>query len=194
MSDNNHTDKDFENSDEDITFEEDEPQVNSFGQSKDAKTRKLEEKLSKCQEEKEEYLDGWQRAKADFVNLKKRSEEERSNIITKSKANFINDLLPVIDSFDMAMKDQEAWNSAPENWRKGIESIHSQLNRLLNEYDVMEISETGIDLDPNQHEAIDSVEVTDDQQDGKVIEVVQKGYKINDRVIRPASVKVGRKT
>ncbi len=151
----------------------------------------IKEKLTQCEKEKLEYLDGWQRSKADFVNLKKRSADEVLESRERSSEYFIMDLLPVLDSFDMAFKNKEAWESAPVQWRKGIEYIYSQILSVLENNQVKLIDPLGDDFDPNTHHSAMSVAVEDPSQDGKVVEVILKGYKIKDRVIRPAHVKVG---
>lgn len=155
------------------------------------KIKKLKEELNKCKEEKQEYLDGWQRSKADFVNLKKRSADEILEIRERFSESFVSDLLPVLDSFDMAFKNKEAWESAPEQWRKGIEYIYSQILSILENHQVQIIDPLGKDFDPNEHHSSANVKVEEASQDHKIVDVVLKGYKIKDRVLRPAHVKVG---
>jgi molecular chaperone GrpE len=119
--------------DDEIVYEEDsnEPTQSSFSKNPDSKLEKIKKDLKKCQEEKQEYLDGWQRAKADFVNLKKRSDEEKKEFAKYANEQFITELLPALDSFDQAFKNKEAWEKADKNWRTGIEFIHSQLVSVL---------------------------------------------------------------
>lgn len=155
------------------------------------KLKKLKDELAKCKEEKQEYLDGWQRSKADFVNLKKRSADEILELRERFSESFISDLLPVLDSFDMAFKNKEAWESAPEQWRKGIEYIYSQILSILENNQVQIIDPLNKDFDPNEHHSSANVKVEDASQDHKVVDVILKGYKIKDRVLRPAHVKVG---
>lgn len=155
------------------------------------KLSKLKEELKSCKKERQEYLDGWQRAKADFLNLKKRSAEEKAGVGSRAFESFIYDLLPTLDSFDMAFKDKKAWESAPEQWRKGIEYIHTQLHTLLDNYNVEIIDPIGKEFNHSEHHSIELVDVEDEIQDGIVVEVSLKGYKIKDSVIRPANVKVG---
>lgn len=155
------------------------------------KIKKLKDELKQCKEERQEYLDGWQRSKADFVNLKKRSSDDLLDFRDRASEGFVMDLLPVLDSFDMAFKDKEAWESAPIQWRKGIEYIHTQLISLLENNQVKLINPLNEEFDPNAHDSSASVRVEESNLDGKVVEVILKGYKIKDRVIRPALVKVG---
>lgn len=156
-----------------------------------AKLQKVKDDLKACQAERQEYLDGWQRAKADFVNLKKRSAEELLASRQRTVAGVIEELLPVLDSFEMAFKDQEAWESAPEQWRKGIEYIHTQLVGMLDNHGVVAIDPIGQPFNHDEHHSAETVAVDDASQDGTVVAVIRKGYKIGDTVIRPAHVKVG---
>lgn len=154
-------------------------------------TKKLREKLAKAVSEKQEYLDGWQRAKADLVNAKKRIETEKQDFARYATQNFILELLPILDSFDMAFKDQKAWNEAPEGWRKGIEYIYTQFMTTLQNHGITALKPLGEAFNPHEHDSIESVPVTDPKQDHTVVEVVMTGYKLGDKIIRPAKVKVG---
>jgi molecular chaperone GrpE len=174
---------------EEIIYDDSE-NFNSLSDATD-KIKKLKEELKVCREEKQEYLDGWQRSKADFVNLKKRSADEVLDSRDRASENFIMDLLPVLDSFDMAFKNKEAWESAPVQWRKGIEYIYSQILSVLENNQVKLIDPLGDEFDPNMHHSAMNVAVEDQSQDGKVVDVILKGYRIRDRVLRPAHVKVG---
>ncbi len=109
----------------------------------------------------------------------------------RAAESFIFDLLPVLDSFDMAFKNKEAWESAPEQWRRGVEYIHTQLKTLLENNQVKIIDPLNKDFDPNEHHSSMNVKIEDKSQEGKVVDVILKGYKIKDRVLRPAHVKVG---
>lgn len=155
------------------------------------KIKKLKEDLKACKEERQEYLDGWQRSKADFLNIKKRSSEEILEVRERAAENFILDLLPVLDSFDMAFKDKAAWESAPAQWRKGIEYIHTQILSLLETNQVRVLNPVGEVFDPNMHYSVSNIKVEDTNLDGKIVDVILKGYQIKDRIIRPAHVNVG---
>ena len=155
------------------------------------KIKKLKEELKVCKAERQEYLDGWQRSKADFLNLKKRSSDDLLEFKDRVSESFVSDLLPVLDSFDMAFKNQEAWESAPLQWRKGIEYIHSQMMSLLENNHVQVLNPVGEVFDPNTHHSVSNIKVEDKSLDGKIVDVVLKGYKIKDRILRPAHVNVG---
>lgn len=173
-----------ENIDEEIISEE-------FSDEIEIKIKKLKDQLKTCQNEKQEYLSGWQRSRADYLNLKKEEESKRSDIIKFAKEDVLNDLLTVVDSFDMAFANQEVWQQAPENWRKGIEYIHSQLINLLNNHGVTVIDPKGQIFDPKHQEAIGTIKVEDQKEDNIVLEVSKKGYILQGRLMRPAQVKIG---
>ncbi len=173
---------------EDTEIEEDE------AASKD-KQKQLREKLAKCEEEKKKILDESQLAKADFLNARKRLEEDRVRDRARSTMSHMEELLPLCDSFQMAMSDKEAWEKADESWRKGIEGIHSQLKRILDTNRVREVDPQGETFDPNEHEAVGTEEVEDEKLQDVVISVIQKGYEITmgDKTesIRSARVTTG---
>jgi molecular chaperone GrpE len=185
MSDKNREIKD-ENTDEEIVYDE---EITS--DKAQSKLQKLKKELKQCQAEKQEYLDGWQRSKADYINLKKRSEEDKERIRTYANEDLIVELLSVLDSFEMAFKDQEAWNNAPENWRRGIEYIHGQFEKVLYDFSVTVIDPKGDKFDPNLHHSTEMIETNNKKEDGVILEVNQKGYKLKDKIIRVPSVKVG---
>ena len=153
--------------------------------------KKLREKLKKAEAEKTEYLTGWQRAKADMVNARKRDEEENKAFMKFANERLIEDLLPVLESFDMAMGNKEAWEKADKNWRVGVEYIYSQLNKALTENGLTEINPLGETFDHAKHEAVSYEPVTDQKQDHTIIAVLQKGYSLNGKEIKVPKVKVG---
>lgn len=153
--------------------------------------KKLRDKLKKCVEEKQEYLNGWQRSKADFVNARKKEEEFRAGLIAFAKEGLIIDLLTSIDNFDMAFANKEVWESVDKNWRIGIEHIHSQLLKTLEEHGLEQFDPQGEQFDHNRHDSIETVVTDKKEDDHKVVEVMQKGYILGGKVIRPAKVKVG---
>ncbi|NCS98629.1 nucleotide exchange factor GrpE [Candidatus Parcubacteria bacterium] len=157
-----------------------------------SKLKKVKKDLKKCQEEKQEYLNGWQRSKADFINFKKRSEESKKDIAKYASENIILEIIPIIDNFEQAFKNKQVWESVDENWRKGIEMIHAQLVNVLKRNGVTEIESLGKEFDPKIHESVEIVKVDDKKDNDKIIEVLQKGYKIDGKVIRHPNVKVGK--
>lgn len=171
---------------EDIVFEDETLDGNIAG-----KLKKLRDELKVRTAERDEYLTGWQRAKADLINERKNEEEQRKDLQRFGQEGLLLDLIPVLDSFDMASANKEAWEKAPENWRKGVEYIHSQLLGVLKQYGCEPFDPQREAFDPTRHDSIESVPVSEKKQDHTVIEVLQKGYLLNDKVIRPAKVKVG---
>lgn len=152
----------------------------------------LRKRLKQAEGEKQEYLLGWQRAKADFINSRKQDEESNKQMVKYAEASLLTELIPVLDSFDMAFSNEAEVAKLPEVWRKGVEQIRSQLLAVLAAHNLEIIDPTGQDFDPREAEAVGVVETTDSAQDDKVVSVFQKGYKLQGRVLRPAKVKVGK--
>ncbi len=149
--------------------------------------KNLREKLKKAIEEKQEYLTGWQKAKADFINARKRDEESQKEFIKYSNEGMITELIPVLDSFNMAMGNKEVWEKVDKNWRMGVEYIANQLKKTLEDHGLKEIDPIGQKFDPMRDEA---VEYISGEQD-KIVEVIQKGYSLNGKIIKAPRVKVG---
>ncbi|MEK7582211.1 MAG: nucleotide exchange factor GrpE [Patescibacteria group bacterium] len=172
-------------SDNDVVFE-DENDENTPLQ----KIKKLREELKKCTEERGEYLAGWQRAKADFINQKNDLEKWKKDFILFANENLIDELLPVLDSFNIAFGNREAWEKVDKNWRTGVEYIHSQLEGVLKQHGLITIGEVGEPFNPEKHSAIEKIVTQKKDEDGLVKEVFQKGFILKDKIIRPAKVKV----
>lgn len=152
--------------------------------------KSLRSKLKKAVEEKQAYLTGWQKDKAEFVNARRRDEESKSEYMKFASQKVIEDILPVLDSFDMAMSNKTAWESVSKEWRTGVEGIYQQLQTILSKYEVTAFGQIGDVFDPNLHHSIATVPAEDKAKDHTVAEILQKGYKIKDKVLRPALVKV----
>jgi len=151
---------------------------------------KLRADLAQVRKDKEEYLTGWQRAKADYVNLQKEMDQVRANTSLLTKEKIVEGLLPAIDSFDMAMSNKEAWEKVDQNWRTGVEYIYQQIIGGLSNVGVEIIDKLNVKFDPSLHESIESVSTDDQSKDHMIAKVTQAGYKIGDRVIRPARVNI----
>lgn len=160
-----------------------------------AKFKKIREKLKLCEKEKMKILEDSQRARADFLNARRRIEEDRCRDQLRHKKKFIEDILPLCDSFEMAKGDKDAWDKIDKTWRAGIEGIYTQLSRLLESYDVRAIDPIGQEFDPQHHDAIGTAEVDDKEKCNKIVQVAQKGYEISfdgkTDLIRPARVTIG---
>ena len=152
--------------------------------------KKFRADLKVAKKEKEEYLTGWQKERADFINYKKAEEDRKANFSEAMRERILMRFLTVLDSFDMAFANKEAWNKVDENWRKGVEYIHAQMNGIFEEFGVKPIGEISENFDPSIHQSIDMVPTDKKEQDHKVAEVIQKGYKLGERVIRASRVNV----
>ncbi|HEY4511848.1 MAG TPA: nucleotide exchange factor GrpE [Candidatus Paceibacterota bacterium] len=153
--------------------------------------KKLREELRKCVEEKQEYLTGWQRAKADFINARKRDEESQKEFLKFAKQDIVVELLPVLQSFDMAIGNKEAWEKADKNWRTGVEYIYTQMKQILEAQGLKEVNPLGLDFDPLRDEAIEYVPVEKEVDHNKIVSVIQKGYLFNGKSVQPPRVTVG---
>lgn len=175
--------------DDDVQFED----VNDEGDesSLQDKIKKLRLLIKKIEKEKQDNMNGWQRAQADYVNFKKEVEVRRKDDIKFANKKLFMELLPVLDSYDMAKANATAWNSVDANWRTGIEYIFNQFVSVLNNEGVEQFGNVGDTFDPNLHESIEHVEVKDAKDNDTLVQVLQKGYKIGETVLRPARVKTG---
>ncbi|MDF1500249.1 MAG: nucleotide exchange factor GrpE [Anaerolineales bacterium] len=149
-----------------------------------------EQAIERLQAEAEEYLDGWQRARAEFANYKKRIEREREQSRERITGELITRYLGVMDDLERALS-RSPENDACEEWVAGVELIYTKFRTILEAEGVETIEEEGLRFDPNIHEAI-SYEESEEHEEGSVIEVTQRGYKLADRVLRPAMVRVAK--
>ncbi len=147
----------------------------------EALTKRLEEAESKASE----YLDGWQRAQAEFVNYKNRVQRDNEITYISMKGDVIRKVLPVLDDLERALQNRPA----DDAWTNGIELIARKLQSVIEGEGAKRIEAEGALFDPNLHEAI-SHEPADGVESGHVIAVVENGYMLGERVIRPAKVRV----
>lgn len=150
-----------------------------------------EEKVStqeECQKQRDEYLAGWQRARADLLNYKKEEMERFEQVLKFAGEEFILRILPVLDNFNLAEKKLPE-DLKKDNNVKGILQLKNQIEDFLKIQGVEEIKTSGNKFDPNFQEVIETVE-QEGGESGTVLEEIQKGYMINNRVLRPARVKV----
>lgn len=152
--------------------------------------KKLRDEIKKLQKEKEEYLTGWQRAKADYINLQKELDLVRVNVSVLAKEKMTEKLLPALDSFEMAFGNKEHWETLDKEWRDGIMSIYQQFISGLKDSGIEKIDQAEVPFDPNIHQSISVVETTEESKDHFVEKILQAGYKIGDRVTRPAKVTI----
>lgn len=192
---NNHDDSEvvIENDSPDQSFSDADTLDDSVvaEESQEATIKKLRAKIKQLEAERKEYMDGWQRTKADFVNARKRDEQERLEFRKIANERLIEDLLPTLESFSMAISNKESWEKVDKNWRVGVEYIYNQLSKALEENGLKEINPIGLKFDPNRDEAVSFEPVSNADDDQKIIFVVQKGYDLNGKNMRPPKVKVG---
>lgn len=148
--------------------------------------------LQEAQHQAEEYLDGWQRARAEFANYKKRNERDQQETYARAAGSILMRFLNIQDDLERALRDRPD-EGDEKAWAEGIELIYRKLTALLEAEGVEPIKAHAQRFDPNFHEAL-SYEENDEIEDGCVIDVVQQGYMLDDRVLRPALVRVARKT
>ncbi len=172
----------------DVTIEQDETLDDSVIVEEEAKDiiKNLKEKLKKAIEEKQDYLNNWQRDKAEFLNARKRDQESQKDFARFSNESLISELIPVLDSFNMAMGNKETWEKADKNWRVGVEYIANQLKKVLEEFGLKEIDPIGKPFDPMRDDAVE-----DGKESDIVTTVIQKGYELNGKVLKAPKVKIG---
>lgn len=175
--------------DEDLKFESSEEELGEAKLGGDLK--RLREKLKEAESKAAEYLAGWQRAKADYLNLKREEEEAKKELAAFAKKPILLELIHLADTFDLAFSNKESWESVPLNWRQGVEYIHKELLTILDRHELAQIDPLGLLFNPEEHHSVGALETDDPNEDNKVIQVLKKGYKLNGQVIRPAQVKVG---
>ena len=147
----------------------------------------LADQLAVAQAEKEELRQTLVRRQADFENYRKRIERERLEESQRSIARLIEALLPVLDAFERALAAHD--DPAYEDYRKGFELIYRQLWDAFERQGLNRIEAEGKTFDPHLHHAVERVE-SEDYEDGEVLEVLQPGYRLRDKVLRPATVRV----
>ncbi len=149
--------------------------------------KSLEQQLEEMKQKTDEYMARWQRAQADFVNYKRRTEQERQEFIAFANATLLKDILPVIDDLERALENVPE-DIQDHEWVKGIRLIERNLKTCLEKSGVKQILALGMEFDPNYHEALQQVE----GPEGMVVSEFQKGYLLNDKLLRPARVMVGK--
>jgi len=150
----------------------------------------LKEELAKAQAECKANLDGWQRERAEFSNYKKRIDRENAQLTQTITGAIIKKYLVILDDLELALKAKPLEGDGAA-WAQGIELIAHKLQAILEAEGIERINQNKVPFDPNLHEAI-SNEETPDFASGEVIEVVRQGYKLGDRILRPAMVRVAR--
>ena len=145
---------------------------------------------AKAEEKYEEVFEKLQRVTADYLNYQKRMQRQMEATGRYALQGFISDILPVIDNFELALRAAEGQSSL-QNFRDGIQLVHDELLKVLKRHDIEPIDAMGRTFDPEQHEAVAHVESAD-HEDNSVMEVVQRGYRLHSRTIRPSKVVVSK--
>jgi molecular chaperone GrpE len=145
----------------------------------------LEEKLAEVEREREEYLNDLKRVAADFENYRKRVARDQEGLVARAHERLVKELLPVLDDLERALEAAAQHEEA--KLEEGVRLVHRELVEALAREGLVEV-ETDGQFDPHVHEAL--LSQPSEQEDGSVIEVLQKGYRLGDRVLRPARVVV----
>jgi molecular chaperone GrpE len=150
----------------------------------------LRDEVEAARTQSDEYLDGWQRARAEFANYKKRIEREQAQVYQNAASAIIKRYLDILDDLERALKNrpQDGEGAA---WASGIDLIYRKLITVLESEGITPMQGAGAAFDPNLHEAI-SLEENSQYESGQIIEVIRQGYQLGDRVVRPAIVRVAK--
>jgi molecular chaperone GrpE len=146
--------------------------------------------LEEVQRQRDDYYDRLLRKTAEFDNFRKRTERERQMLADTAAADLLQDLLPLVDDLERALKT-EAGSEGAEAYRRGVELIHRQLSELLRKRGVRPIETEGGAFDPHFHQAV-AYEPSGEHQEGEIIEEFRRGYLLGDRLLRPSMVKVAK--
>jgi len=193
MNDDNEISiQDTENLKDDVTLDSDSDIDDSViaEESQGITIKKLREKLRVCESERQEYLTGWQKTKADFINLRKRDGEEKELFAKTANESLVFELLPILDSIELAKKNKDGWEALPLEWRQGMDSIFTQLKNILKKSGLEEIEALGKKFDPRFHEAISTIKIEEKDKDHEVAEVLKSGYAFHEKTLRPATVRI----
>jgi len=152
---------------------------------------RLRAELAEIEQKADEYLRLAQRTQADFINYRRRVDEERAVLAREANLAYIQRLLPVLDDFERALASATP-DQLESSWGKGIELVERNLRSLLATDDVQRIAAEGAEFDPREHEGVGR-QPSGDVPEGHVLHVIRQGYRKGDRVIRPAQVIIAAK-
>ena len=148
----------------------------------------LEDQLAEAEAKAAEYLDGWQRARAEFANARKRAERQRTEAYSSAAIDFGKRLLPVVDDLGRALESVPP-EISENSWFEGLDLVNRKVRSILESMDIKPIEALGQPFDPNYHEAL-ALKEANDVESGLVIEELQTGYSLGEKVIRPSLVNV----
>jgi molecular chaperone GrpE len=166
------------------------PSAGNKAEHIDKKTEKIQEELKACSEKTVELQDKYLRLSAEFDNYRKRTLKEKSELIKSASEDLLKKIIPVVDDFERGLN---ALNSATELQavKEGMNLIYSRFKEFLQQQGIKEMEAMNQDFNTDYHEAVTKIPVPDDSQKGKVVDVVEKGYYLHDKVIRYPKVVVG---
>lgn len=155
------------------------------------KLKDLKLQLKEKEKEAKENLDGWQRARADLVNKEKQIQVEKIEIYKNASASLLEEIIPVLDSYEMAKKNQAAWELVDANWRVGVEYIFQQLITVCDNAGLKKVNvKIGDVFDVAKMSAVEEVSTDDTSQDHTVSDIIQSGYELNGKLLREVKVKI----
>ncbi len=170
--------------DNEIDFEPEE-ELGTLGAAQ-AKLKKVKDELEKAKKERQEYLDGWQRCKADSINSRREAEARSERTAELLREALGHDIIPALDSFDMAA-ESEAWATVSDGWRSGMEQVRNQLLDALKRHGIDRIGKVGERLDHSLHEVVEEREDVAGES-GTVARILRYGYRTKDKILRPAHI------
>ncbi len=164
-------------------------QTNETGAAEPSPQAELQSQVDTLTQEKAALYDQLLRRQAEFENYRKRVERERTEAHHKARADLLVELLPVLDNFERALVSLQTSGADAAGLRHGVELIHRQFKDALTKFGLQPVEALGQTFDPHLHEAV-TIEATDEHKENTVIEEFERGYKLGDRLLRPAKVKV----
>ena len=192
MEENTETESSNEQNNEDINAGSSEKSTaEDDSKTNDEVKNRLEAKLSDAYGKQDDLQNKYLRVHADLENLKKRSIKEREDAVHRTRSQLISDLLPSIDAFKMGLSEAEKHKNAKE-FVEGFGMAMKQMNNVLDEYGLVVLEPTEQEFDPKYHEAI-NYEINEDLDEGTVIKTIRCGYRLGDKLLRPASVILSKK-
>ena len=180
---------------EDIDKIEEEKKIEEEVDKEEQEFKGMEAFINAIEEEKEEFKDKYLRALANYENLRKRAAQEKEKIYNFALEETFRKILPILDDFKRAFKsfqNSEKHKDDYKSFYEGIRLVSSNLENLLKVHNIEPFESTGDKFDPSKHDAIHVVE-NNDEEDGKILEETETGYKTGDKVLRPAKVIVAKK-
>ena len=169
---------------------EDKTPKKSSNKKKSSEIEKLKEENEKLKKEIEEINDKYIRLMAEFDNFRKRTISEKAELIKNASEKILLELLPIVDDFERAVKANEKVENL-QNIKEGFNLIYDKLTKLLKKQGVTEIDALHKDFDPELHDALAKVPVEDPNLKGKIVDIVEKGYYLNDKILRHSKVVIG---